>query len=63
MNLFKTLNKLKEKDKFVNFENLQYAVKHPEQILILNTLSRDNQRCLIYNTVNERTDSLNTGLE
>ena len=52
MNLFKTLNQLKEKDKFVNFENIQYAVKHPEQILILNTLSRDNQRCLIYNTVN-----------
>mgnify|MGYP002634227739 CR=1 FL=1 len=52
MNLFKTINQIQIKDKYASFENIQYAIKHPYDTLILNTLSTETQRCLIYNTVN-----------
>lgn len=35
----------------VSFEDLQYAILHPEQYIIINTLSINDQKCLIKNTL------------
>ncbi len=35
----------------VNFEDVQYCIKHPQNYLLINTLESTNQGCLIQNTV------------
>lgn len=35
----------------VSFEDLQYAILHPEQYIIINTLPINDQKCLIKNTL------------
>ena len=35
----------------VNFEDVQYCIKHPQKYLLINTLETQNQGCLIQNTV------------
>lgn len=35
----------------VSFEDLQYAILHPEQYIIINTLPINDQNCLIKNTL------------
>ena len=35
----------------VNFEDVQYCIKHPQNYLLINTLESRNQECLIQNTV------------
>lgn len=35
----------------VNFEDVQYCIKHPQKYLLINTLESHNQECLIQNTV------------
>ena len=35
----------------ISFEDLQYAIRYPEQFIIINTLSVNEQDCLIPNTV------------
>ena len=37
--------------KKINFENMQYAIKNPNIYIILNTLSLDDQSCLIQGTL------------
>jgi hypothetical protein len=37
--------------KKINFENMQYAIKNPNVYIILNTLSLDDQNCLIQGTL------------
>ena len=34
-----------------NFENVQYAMKHRDQFMLINTLPLDSQKCLIKGTV------------
>lgn len=36
----------------INYEDIQYILKNPEGHLLINTLSKDEQDCLITNTVN-----------
>ena len=36
--------------KKINYEDLQYAIKHPDMYLIINTMSHSEQHCLITNT-------------
>jgi hypothetical protein len=36
----------------INYEDMQHIVKHPEQHLLINTLSEHEQYCLIPNTLN-----------
>jgi hypothetical protein len=36
----------------INYEDMQYIVKHPEQHILINTLSENEQYCLIPNTLN-----------
>ena len=40
----------------VSFEDVLFAIKHPEQFIIMNTLSVNEQTCLIPNTVDCHTD-------
>jgi rhodanese-related sulfurtransferase len=35
----------------INFEDMQYAIKNPENHLIINTLGDHEQKCLILNTM------------
>lgn len=35
----------------IGFEDIQYAIRNPEQFLFINTLSEKEQYCLILNTV------------
>ena len=35
----------------VSFEDVLYAIRYPEQFIIINTLSSDEQSCLITNTI------------
>ena len=35
----------------IGFEDVQYAIKTPEQFLLINTLSEKEQQCLLPNTV------------
>ena len=35
----------------VNFEDVQYCIKHPQNYLLINTLESHNQGCLIQNTI------------
>ena len=37
--------------KKINFENMQYAIKNPNVYIILNTLSLEDQNCLIQGTL------------
>ena len=37
--------------KKVTFEDIQYAIKHKDQYILINTLPIDEQGCLIMNTV------------
>lgn len=37
--------------KKVSFEDLQYAIKNKDRFILINTLSIDEQSCLIYNTI------------
>ena len=36
----------------INFEDIQFIIKHPEGHLLINTLSNADQICLIINTIN-----------
>ena len=36
----------------INYEDLQYVIKNPEVNMLINTLSENEQNCLIVNTVN-----------
>ena len=36
----------------VTFEDLQYAIKNKDRYILINTLPIDEQKCLIFNTVN-----------
>jgi hypothetical protein len=36
----------------INYEDMQHIVKHPEEHLLINTLSENEQYCLIPNTLN-----------
>jgi hypothetical protein len=36
----------------INYEDMQHIVKHPEQHILINTLSENEQYCLIPNTLN-----------
>lgn len=36
----------------INYEDVQYILKHPEGHLLINTLSSSEQNCLISNTMN-----------
>lgn len=36
----------------INYEDVQYAVQHPNNHLLINTLLYDEQKCLIANTLN-----------
>lgn len=36
--------------KYASFENVQYAIKHRDRYLLINTLPLDNQKCLIQGT-------------
>jgi hypothetical protein len=36
----------------INYEDVQYAVQQPNNHLLINTLSYDEQKCLIANTLN-----------
>ncbi len=36
----------------INYEDIQYILKHPEGHLLINTLSNSEQNCLITNTIN-----------
>lgn len=36
----------------INYEDVQYILKHPEGHLLINTLSNAEQNCLITNTIN-----------
>jgi hypothetical protein len=36
----------------INYEDIQYIIKHPEGHLLINTLSNEEQICLIVNTIN-----------
>ncbi len=36
----------------INYEDIQYILKHPEGHLLINTLSETEQECLIINTMN-----------
>ena len=35
----------------INYEDMQYIIKHPEQHILINTLSENEQYCLIPNTL------------
>lgn len=35
----------------VNFEDVQYAIQHPNEYLLMNTLSMGEQECLILGTI------------
>ena len=35
----------------INFEDVQYIIKHRESSLLINTLDENNQDCLIMNTI------------
>lgn len=37
----------------INYEDMQCAIKNPESYLIINTLPRTEQQCLIINTVSD----------
>ena len=43
--LFKTTHKQ------INFEDVQYAIKHPDDFIIINTLTLSDQDCLIFQTL------------
>ena len=36
--------------KKINFEDVQYVIKNNEMFMLINTLSHEEQKCLIYNT-------------
>ncbi len=36
----------------INFEDMQFVIKNPESHILLNTLSANEQSCLIRNTIN-----------
>jgi len=36
----------------INYEDIQYILKNPENYLLINTLSNSEQNCLIVNTIN-----------
>ena len=36
----------------INYEDIQYIIKNPENHLLINTLSSSEQNCLIINTIN-----------
>ena len=36
----------------INYEDVQYIIQKPESHLLINTLSNDEQTCLIANTIN-----------
>lgn len=40
----------------INYEDIQYVLKNPEGHLLINTLSSDEQGCLIKNTINIRNE-------
>ena len=42
---------LKKPIKYVNFEDIQYAIKNPTAFLIINTMSINEQNCLIRSTI------------
>ncbi len=38
----------------IHFEDMQQAMKKPERFLIINTMSTNDQHCLIWNTISEK---------
>ena len=48
MNWF--FSQTKEKKK-INFENMQYAIHHTNDFIVINTLDSNEQDCLIKNTI------------
>ncbi len=36
----------------INYEDIQYVIKNPDDFLLINTLSETEQNCLIINTIN-----------
>jgi hypothetical protein len=36
----------------INYEDIQFIIKNPENHLLINTLSGSEQNCLIINTIN-----------
>jgi len=50
------------KRRVVGFEDVLYAIKHPDNFLIINTLANNEQECLIQNTTdagNEESEIMN----
>ena len=41
----------KKKPILLGFEDIQFAIQHPEQFILLNTLSSSDQACLLLHTV------------
>jgi hypothetical protein len=35
----------------INFQDMQYVIKNPDQFILINTLGDEEQRCLIINTI------------
>ena len=48
--------------KKVNFEDVQYVIKNSEMFMLINTLTKDEQNCLIYTTsdLQKEEDLINT---
>lgn len=42
----------------LNFEDIQYAIKNPQNYLLINTLPLNEQKCLIINSVNADQEEL-----
>jgi len=45
------MGNIKSSTQKINFEDVQYAIKSPDNYLLINTLSENMQHCLIQNTV------------
>ena len=42
----------------INFEDVQYILKNPESHILMNTLSENEQHCLIPNTINANQEEI-----
>ncbi len=40
-----------KKQRYIGFEDVLYAILHPDKFIIINTLANNDQECLIQNTV------------
>ena len=46
----------KSKYKKISFEDIQFAIKHPDNFIIINTLPLEEQNCLIKHTISYQTE-------